>query len=90
MRRIAKLDYEAACEAFPSSSMTSHSTRHRSCLKKIIDYIVQNGYIETPTVLMKPPFDRPQSFIKLFDSSKQKQIIETVKKIKDNAVKIVG
>jgi len=91
VRRIAKLDYEAACEAF-SQFINDQSLNQAQIVfvKKIIDYIVQNGYMETPTVLMKPPFDRPQSFIKLFDSSKQKQIIETVKKIKDNAVKIVG
>ncbi len=91
VRRIAKLDYEAACEAF-SQFINDQSLNQAQIVfvKKIIDYIVQNGYMETPSLLMKPPFDRPQSFIKLFDSSKQKQIIETVKKIKDNAVKIVG
>jgi type I restriction enzyme R subunit len=51
---------------------------------------VQNGYIENVTELTKPPFDKPQSFIKLFDSSKQKRIVELVTRIKDNAVKIVG
>jgi len=59
-------------------------------VKKVIDYVVQNGYIENVSELTKPPFDRPQSFIKLFDGSKQKRIVELVLKIKDNAVKIVG
>lgn len=39
---------------------------------------------------MKPPFDKPQSFIRLFDGSKQKRLVELVAGIKDNAVKIVG
>jgi len=56
----------------------------------MFDYIVQNGYIENVAELMKPPFDKPQSIIKLFDGSKQKQIVEAVTKIKENAVRIVG
>ncbi len=40
--------------------------------------------------LTKPPFDKPQSFVKLFDGLKQKQIVELVTKIKENAVKVVG
>lgn len=59
-------------------------------VKKVIDYVVQNGYIDNVSVLLNPPFDRPQSFIKLFDGSQQKQLIEKVTQIKDNAVKIVG
>jgi type I restriction enzyme R subunit len=39
---------------------------------------------------MKPPFDKMQSFIKLLDGTKQRQIVELVNKIKDNAVKTVG
>ncbi|KUK52100.1 MAG: Helicase, type I site-specific restriction-modification system restriction subunit [Desulfotomaculum sp. 46_296] len=33
--------------------------------------------------LMKPPFDKPQSMIRLFDGSGQKKIVEAVKKIKE-------
>jgi len=91
VRKIAKLEYEAACVAF-SKFINDQSLSQAQIifLKKVIDYIVQNGYIENVSVLMKPPFDKPQSFIKLFDGSKQKQIVETVTKIKDNAVKIMG
>ena len=32
--------------------------------------------------------NKPQSFIKLFDDSKQKKIVELVSRIKENAVKI--
>jgi type I restriction enzyme, R subunit len=34
-------------------------------VNKVIDYIEQNGYVENASELMKPPFDKPQSFIKL-------------------------
>ena len=91
VRKIARLEYEAACVAF-SEFINDQSLSQTQIVfvKKVIDYIVQNGYIENVSELMKPPFDKPQSFIKLFDGSKQKQIVELVTMIKENAVKIVG
>lgn len=91
VRKIAKLDYKAACVAF-SEFINDQSLSQAQIVfvKKIIDYIVQNGYIENVAELMKPPFDKPLSFIKLFDGSQQKKIVETVTQIKENAVKIVG
>ena len=91
VRKIAKLEYEAANAAF-SEFINDQSLNQGQIVfvRKVIDYIVQNGYIENVSELMKPPFDKPQSFIKLFDGSKQKRIVELVVEIKDNAVKIVG
>ncbi|PKM42172.1 MAG: DEAD/DEAH box helicase [Firmicutes bacterium HGW-Firmicutes-8] len=91
VRKIAKLEYEAASAAF-SEFINDQSLNQAQIVfvKKVIDYIVQNGYIENISELTKPPFDKPQSFIKLFDGSKQKQIVDLVTKIKENAVKIVG
>ena len=56
----------------------------------MIDYIVQNGYVDNVTELTKPPFDKPQSFVKLFDGTKQKRLVEMGKSIKENAVRIMG
>jgi type I restriction enzyme R subunit len=91
VRKIAKMEYDAACVAF-SEFINDQSLSQAQIVfvKKIIDYITQNGYIENVSELMKPPFDKPQNFIKLFDGSKQKKIEEAVSKIKENAVKIVG
>jgi type I restriction enzyme R subunit len=91
VRKIAKMEYEAACVAF-SEFINDQSLSQAQIVfvKKVIDYVVQNGYIENVSMLMKPPFDKPQSFIKMFDGAKQRQIVEAVTKIKDNAVKIVG
>jgi type I restriction enzyme R subunit len=91
VRKIAKLEYKAVPEAF--SAFISDQSLSRTQIvfvEKIIDYIVQNGYIDNVSELMKPPFDKPQSFIRIFDEARQKQIVETVTQIKDNAVKIVG
>ncbi|HPO77741.1 MAG TPA: type I restriction-modification enzyme R subunit C-terminal domain-containing protein, partial [Thermoclostridium caenicola] len=91
VRKIAKLDYQAACEAF-SEFINDQSLNQEQIVfvKKVIDYIVKNGYIENISELMKPPFDKPQSFIRLFDSTKQRKMVETINKIKENATKIVG
>lgn len=59
-------------------------------MKKIVDYVEQNGYIENITELMKPPFDKPMSFVKLFDSKRQAEIVKLVNEIKENAVEVAG
>ena len=91
VRKIAKLDYQAANDAF-SEFINDQSLNQEQIVfvKKVIDYIAQNGYIENVSELMKPPFDKPQSFIKLFDISKQRKIVETIAKIKENAINVVG
>jgi type I restriction enzyme R subunit len=58
-------------------------------VNRIIDYIVENGYIDNASLLIKPPFDKPSSFIKLFDMSDQQKIIDFVNVVKENAVKVV-
>jgi type I restriction enzyme, R subunit len=91
VRKIAKLEYEAATAAF-SEFINDQSLNQGQIVfvKKVIDYIAQNGYIDNVSELVKPPFDKPQSFVKLFDGMKQKRLVETITKIKDNAVKIIG
>lgn len=91
VRKIAKLEYEAATAAF-SEFINDQSLSQGQIVfvKKVIDYIVQNGYIDNVSELIKPPFDKPQSFIKLFDGTKQQRLVEMVTQIKENAVKIIG
>jgi len=91
VRKIAKLEYEAAIVAF-SEFINDESLSQGQIVfvKKVIDYIVQNGYIDNVAELTKPPFDKPQSFVKLFDGTKQRRLVEMVTQIKENAVKIMG
>lgn len=91
VRKVAKLEHEAAMAAF-STFINDQSLNQAQIVfvKKVIDYITQNGYIEHMSELVKPPFDKPQSFVKLFDGAKQKELIALVNKIKENAVQIVG
>ena len=69
---------------------------------KVIDILANNENIEVRIKKKKSVIGRgriykhdvvllkPQTFIKLFDDTKQKRIVELVTKVKDNAVKVVG
>ena len=91
VRKIAKLEYDAAMRTF-SEFINDQSLQQTQIVfvKKIVDYIVQNGYVENMVELTKPPFDKPISFMKLFDKSKQERIIALVSEVKENAIKVVG
>ena len=52
---------------------------------RVVDYIELNGFME-PGELTKAPFDRPFSFIKLFDAKQQRQLVSAIKRVKANAV----
>jgi len=90
IRKIAKLEYDAAMSVF-SDFINEQSLNQEQIvfINKIIDYIVQNGYIEDISTLVQPPFDKPHKFVKLFDRSKQMKIVELVNRIKENAINVV-
>lgn len=90
IRKIAKLDYDAAMKVF-SEFINDESLNQQQIVfvKKIIDYVVQNGYMESITELMKPPFDKPVNFMNLFDSKKQTRIVNLINEIKENAVQVI-
>lgn len=56
---------------------------------KIINHIEQNGYMEDIKELMKPPFDKPISFVKLFDARTRTALMHKINEIKENAVNVV-
>ncbi|WAG61785.1 hypothetical protein LL037_16635 [Clostridium estertheticum] len=65
VRKIAKLEYEADIKVF-SKFINDQSLDQNQIVfvKKVIDYIVQNGYVENVMDLAKPPFDKPYKFVK--------------------------
>ena len=91
IRKIAKLDHEAAMQAF-SAFINDQSLNQRQIefVHKIINHIEQNGYMDSVTELTKPPFDKPVSFIKLFDAKTRAELIKTIDTIKENATRIVA
>ena len=91
IRKIAKLDHDAAMQAF-SSFINDQSLNQNQIafVKKIIHHIEHNGYMENVTELTKPPFDKPVSFIKLFDPKTRTALMKTINQIRENAVQIAA
>ena len=91
IRKIAKLDHEAAMQAF-SEFINDQSLNQKQIafVHKVINHIEQNGYMESVTELQKPPFDKPISFVKLFDARTRAALMAAINKVRDNAVVIAA
>lgn len=91
IRKIAKLDHDAAMKAF-SEFINDQSLNQKQIafVHKIINHVEQNGYMENVAVLTKPPFDKPLSFTKLFDKKTQKALMDAINQVRENAVTVVA
>ena len=91
VRKIAKLDHDAAMQAF-SAFINNESLNQKQIafIHKVINHVEQNGYMENVTVLRKPPFDKPISFLRLFNAQEQAQLIAAIKAVRDNAVNVIA
>lgn len=86
VRKIAKLDHEAATAAFADFINQENLTSPQiNFVQLVIAHIEQNGYMENPTMLLKPPFDRPIAFGKLFGPEQRQRLLAIVKKVRENA-----
>ena len=86
VRQIAKMDHEAATAAFADFiNQESLTAPQINFVRLVIAHIEQNGYMEDPAVLLKPPFDRPVSFVKLFGAEQRQKLLGIVKKVRENA-----
>ena len=91
IRKIAKLDHESAMSAFSAFiNDSSLNQKQIEFILKIINHIENNGYMEDVKILMRPPFDKPFSFIKMFDSKTRNSILQTIESIKNNALSVVA
>ena len=86
IRRIAKLDHQAAMDAF-SEFINDQSLNQQQIafVHKIIQHVENNGYMEA-SELRNPPFDKPLGFIRLFDARRQKALIDAINQLKQNAI----
>ena len=91
IRKIAKLDHQAAMAAF-SQFINDQSLNQKQIafVHKIINHIEQNGFMENVAILTKPPFDKPLSFTKLFDKTTQAAIMAAINKVWENAITIAA
>ena len=91
VRKIAKLDHDAAMQAF-SAFINDQSLNQDQIafLHKVINHIELNGYMESVAVLTKPPFDKPISFLELFDAKTRDSIVEAINQVRENAVEVTA
>lgn len=89
IRRIAKLNHEAAMEAF-SAFINDQALNQKQIafVNKIIAHVELNRYMENVAELTKPPFDKPVSFIKLFDAKTRTALMKTINQVRENAVQV--
>lgn len=91
VRKIAKLDHEAAMEAFSAFiDDASLNQRQIQFIYKIINHVEQNGYMEDIMELQRPPFDKPVPFIKMFDAKTRNSLLQKINEIKENAVNVTA
>ena len=91
IRKIAKLDHEAAMQAF-SAFINDQSLNQKQIafVNKIIHHIELNGYMENVAELTRPPFDKPIGFIKLFDAKTRTALMNAINQVRENAVQIAA
>ena len=91
IRQIGKLDHDAAMKAFSRFiNDASLNQKQIAFVEKIINHVEQNGYMEDVSELLKPPFDKPQSFIKIFDNKTRAELVDTLKVIRENAIEVIA
>jgi type I restriction enzyme R subunit len=89
IRKVAKLDHEAAMEEFAKYiDEAKLNQRQIEFVHKIIRSVEVNGYIDSAGDLMKPPFDKPIPFTKMFDGPTKQGIIRAIQEIKENATEV--
>ena len=82
---------EAAMQAFSKFiNDESLNAKQIAFVQKVIHYIEQNGYVESKAVLMKPPFDQPILFTRLFDGKMGGELMETIDAVRENAVHVTA
>ena len=55
-------------------------------IEQVVDYVVENGYVNNVLDLMKAPFDRPYKFSVIFTREEQLEFVKIINQIKDNAI----
>ena len=91
VRRIVKMDHDATMQLF-SEYIDEHkwNSQQIAFVRNLIVYVEEHGYIDDMSILLKPPFDRPMPFVRLYSPEDQKRIISIVNDINENATRLVG
>lgn len=87
IRKIAKMDRDAAYAAFSSFIAEERPNAEQiHFIEQVVDYVVENGYINNVLDLMKAPFDRPYKFSVIFTREEQIKFVQIINSIKSNAL----
>lgn len=87
IRKIAKMDRNAAYAAFSTFIAEERPNAEQICfIEQVVDYVVENGYINNVLDLMKAPFDRPYKFSVIFTREEQIKFVQVINSIKSNAL----
>lgn len=90
VRQMVKLDHDATMRAFADLvNDTGMTDQQMAFVQRVIEYVEANGYME-PGALSQAPFDRPQSFVRLFDQDRRRRLVSIINEIKDNALRPVA
>lgn len=87
IRKIAKMNRDAAYAAFSSFIAEERPNAEQiHFIEQVVDYVVENGYINNVLDLMKAPFDRPYKFSMIFTRDEQIKFVQIINSIKNNAL----
>jgi type I restriction enzyme R subunit len=87
IRKIAKMDRDAAYAAFSTFIAEERPNAEQiHFIGQVVDYVVENGYINNVLDLMKAPFDRPYKFSMIFTREEQVKFVQIINSIKSNAL----
>lgn len=87
IRKIAKMDRDAAYSAFSTFIAEERPNAQQiHFIEQVVDYVVENGYINNVIDLMKAPFDRPYKFSVIFTREEQVKFVQIINSIKNNAL----
>ncbi len=88
VRRIAKMDAKAAEKAFSAFINDQHlNAKQIAFVKKVIQYMEVNGYMDSPARLMTAPFDQ-YNCGEIFNFDQLADLSHVIHTIRDNAVKV--
>lgn len=88
VRHIAQMDPKAAEKAFSRFINENNlNDKQIAFIHNVINYIAVNGYMESPAVMMKPPFDRPYGAMDLFGAEDLSEISHIIYEIRNNAIR---
>ncbi len=91
IRKITKLDHDAAMEAFAEFiNDASLNSQQIDFVKKIIAHVEMNGYMEDPSQLNTSPEFQGMNIFQLFDRKTTFALIGALTQVKQNAQKPEG